>query len=707
MRLALLLGVEIAVAHTAPGYVSRADGKSKQALLANAGFVWLVAILLSIFHGALAITASMEKSPTYDEPAHLTAGYSYWLRNDFRLDPENGNLQARWAALPLLFTRPNFPEFNSPEWKQADGGRLSDQFFYDVGNNSDCLLLQSRTMIALFSASLCLLIFVCANQLFGAIGGLISESIAVFDPNLLAHGALVTSDTMAAFFFLAAGWSCWQLLHRLTARRFAISALSIAGLFLTKMSASLFLLVAGILAIVCVASRESITIQIGRFAQIVVNRWHKSALVIGSLITISAIVVLTIWTAFSFRFSPFTETGRVRELWNARWDLLLADNGPAEKVIGFARTHRLLPEAFLYGLAFVHHNGSNRPAFLDNQWSVVGFHSFFPRAFLYKTPLPLLGLFALGLWTAFTRSQQHQETSPRSRWEIPGRDLLRLTPLWSLALIYGGCSLASRLNIGHRHILPLYPVLFIACGACAQLVYRKHKGIAAAVVAILLLWHIGESFAIRPDYLAYFNQVAGGALHGYKHLVDSSLDWGQDLPALKMWLDAQQPAVNRKPLYLAYFGKGHPRWYGIDAEILPEKHLFPETASVPFKAGFYCLSATILQSVYSPEIGPWCRPYEAAYQTALAHTQLDDETTLNPSSHARWIAKPQATPSIENIKEFERLRLSRLCAYLRHRQPAAEIGHSILVFDLDTAELDRALYGSPPELESEVCVRGY
>src|SRR5438309_1290060 len=122
MALALSRWVEIAAARTTPIFASNADCKPKQAAISNASFVWLVAIILSILHGALAITAAMEKSPTFDEPAHLTAGYSYWLKNDFRLDPENGNLPARWAALPLLFSQPNFPSTENLSWKQGDVG---------------------------------------------------------------------------------------------------------------------------------------------------------------------------------------------------------------------------------------------------------------------------------------------------------------------------------------------------------------------------------------------------------------------------------------------------------------------------------------------------------------------------------------------------------------------------------------------------------
>ena len=71
-------------------------------------------------------------------------------------------------------------------------------------------------MMSVFSGALCLLIFFCAQRLFGPTGGLISETIAVFDPNLLAHGALVTSDIPAAFFFTAAVWSTWRLLHHVS-----------------------------------------------------------------------------------------------------------------------------------------------------------------------------------------------------------------------------------------------------------------------------------------------------------------------------------------------------------------------------------------------------------------------------------------------------------------------------------------------------------
>ncbi|PYL32232.1 MAG: hypothetical protein DMF35_08765, partial [Verrucomicrobia bacterium] len=134
----------------------------------------------------------------------------------------------------------------------------------------------------------------------------------------------------------------------------------------------------------------------------------------------------------------------------------------------------------------------------------------------------------------------------RHSWRISN-----LNPLAMFALIYGAIAITSQLNIGHRHLLPIYPALFIGCGAVVDLASKNRTAILTTTVGIILFWQIGESLAIRPNYLAYFNEVAGGPSRGYQHLADSSVDWGQDLPALKTWLDNHFAIVNGKPLYLA------------------------------------------------------------------------------------------------------------------------------------------------------------
>ncbi len=505
--------------------------------MANKNVACFVAALLAVVHIALAITAILEKSPTFDEPTHLTAGYSYWLRNDFRLDPENGNLPARWAALPLMASRPNFPEADSRTWSLAYVEHISQQFLYALGNNSDDLLLQGRIMMSAFSGGLCLLIFFCARRLFGTAGGLISELIAVFDPNLLAHGALVTSDTAAAFFFTAAVWSIWRLLHKISPLTLTLALLSAGGLFLTKMSAPLFLIMAALLGGLRIFSRPGIEIAFRDFRRLVSKKTHKAMVVALLAIAMAVTIFLVIWAAYGFRFSAIAENGLQRTLLDARWNAVLADHTLAGEIIASARDHHVLPEAYLYGLAYVTQTSQYRPAFLNGHWSNVGFPFFFPYAFLYKTPLPIAGLALIALFAAFNRWRRRSHDAALSLWKVAGRDCLKLAPIFVLILVYGACALMTKLNIGHRHLLPIYPAIFIGCGACAHAFRQGRVRLAGAVVGFFLIWQIIESFSIRPDYLAYFNQVAGGPANGYHHLVDSSLDWGQDLPALKTWLD--------------------------------------------------------------------------------------------------------------------------------------------------------------------------
>src|SRR5437764_15456651 len=129
-------GVQLALPRTPSFAINRQELRwLDETTTAKTGFVQMIAVLLAMVHAALAITAAIEKSPTFDEPTHLTAGYSYWLKNDYRLDPENGNWSGRWAALPLLWSRPSFPE--NAAWKQGDVGRVSERFLYGSGNNSD------------------------------------------------------------------------------------------------------------------------------------------------------------------------------------------------------------------------------------------------------------------------------------------------------------------------------------------------------------------------------------------------------------------------------------------------------------------------------------------------------------------------------------------------------------------------------------------
>ena len=130
-----------------------------------------VAVLLAL-HWWLGVSALFTKSAMSDETAHLTGGYSYWRFNDYRLQPENGNLPQRWGALPLLLERPRLKPADTPEWWSLSHlWLISHKFLYESGNNTDFMLATARAMMALWSVATGLLVFGWSRRLWGDAGG--------------------------------------------------------------------------------------------------------------------------------------------------------------------------------------------------------------------------------------------------------------------------------------------------------------------------------------------------------------------------------------------------------------------------------------------------------------------------------------------------------------------------------------------------------
>jgi hypothetical protein len=169
--------------------------------------------------------------------------------------------------------------------------------------------------------------------------------------------------------------------------------------------------------------------------------------------------------------------------------------------------------------------------------------------------------------------------------------------------LYFAMAMSRTINIGHRHLLPVYPFLFVGAGAAAAALWNARRGRAAARAGLLLLlaWHAAGTLRVHPHHLAYFNELAGGPANGYKHLVDSNLDWGQDLIGLRAYMERN--AVPR--LKLLYFGTADPGYYGIACDRLPGYQPPPPSTLVrEVRPGdLVAVSATHLQGLYlEPEV---------------------------------------------------------------------------------------------------------
>lgn len=664
--------------HTA--YPSRPPLRSTRPLSPPTGLTWL-ALLLALGHALLATLAMREKSTTADELAHVTGGYTFDHWNDYRLQPENGVLPQRWQALPTALRGAHYPPMDTEAWRHSEVWLTGYAFFYESGNDPARMLFAARAMNSVFGAALVLLVYFWARGLWGAPGALVAAAFAALCPTMLAHSGLATSDMCMALFLLAAAGAYWRHLHDGRWQAWWLSAVLLGLAAVAKYTAVLLLPLATVMAAVRLFNPEPWSFA----GRVVKGRAALFGAIAISTVAQGLVAAGVIWAFFGFRYGvnhPELPPGE----FNLPWAFILSFGGAKAKMIEFCRAWHLLPEGWLYGLGFVLKHAEARAAFLDGDYSIHGWVRFFPLAFLYKTPPALLLALAVGTGLLVRRFLSPGAPSFRAH-------LYRVTPLVALFAVYWLFSLTSNLNIGHRHILPTYPVLYIFTGVLGWAAVRawgqsRATGRAVATgVAGLVGWQALTSAQIHPHYLAYFSPFAGGPAHGYLHLADSSLDWGQDLPALRDWLAGHRQPGER--VYVSYFGTDEPARYVPDAVLMPRLPGFDRLRPWHWcEPGLYAISATMLQHVYAQQRGPWSVENERFYQllklNEAAFHRMGGPADGEGFTAAEWS---------KAWNEFERLRFARLCHYLRARQPDAQPGYSILVYRLTQAEIDAALNG--------------
>jgi len=627
----------------------------------------------------LLVTSIHSESPTFDEINHLTGGYSYWVTNDYRLFPQNGKLPMRWAALALLPTDCHFPPLDQQAWEKSNIDEIGHQFFFASGNDPQRMIWLARIAMIPIALLLCWAIYVWSRQLFGVRGGLVSLTLAVFSPGILAHGRLVTSDTSAALGFLGAVALFWSTLHRVSVPRLAISCLVMGALFTTKMSAWWLVPVLLLLVGIRLLTGPPLVVRL-RSTRILRSDGAQLAVYAAIIAIHVACVIASIWALYGFRFATFRYArAGIDEMFFGETLETLSGPGIIGQALVTADKWHLLPEAYLFGVAHVLHHSHAHPAFLAGRYSNTGWWYFFPYCFLVKTPIPTLIVLAIALVMACRTYVNSKEQSIQIRLR---RACYRLSPLYSLLTVYWLVAISSSLNIGERHILPTYPPMFVLAGAIGC--WRPLRYARAAHVALvgLLIWTAVEAIAIHPHFLAYFNELAGGPRRGYRHLVDSSLDWGQDLPELKQWIHEQRKRGETAPIYVSYFGAADPAHYLVDVRFLRGYFDWRRDKTPPeLTEGIYCISATILQGLYLEPGGPWTQDYERQYQEMKAAAEENDPQQKN-------LDKEQRTAALD---QFQRLRMAKLLSYLRTREPDDQVGFSILIYRVSQDELSRAL----------------
>jgi hypothetical protein len=576
------------------------------------------ALVLSIFATvfiALTITSYRQESATWDEPQHVIAGYTALKLHDYRTDPEHPPFLRMWAALPLLLRHDIkmdvrvIDKIDPVSWVGIWQFEFCHGFLYLL-NDADWLLYTARFMIALLGMLLGVLLFCWTRELFGPWPAVIVLSLYTIEPNILAHSRLVTTDLGVTCFVFGTLYFLWR-----TAR--CLSAGNLCGLIgffvlaqISKFSALLLGPIILVLLVVHVCRRSPWHVRLSSKREFV-RATHRVASALTILIALVLATWLAIWTIYGFRFLPSASS-----TWKMEFsaDSTLGARAPAlSRIVSWADEYRLLPNAYLQGFYFSRVKAQGRSGFLADRFSTKGWWYFFPFAFLIKTPVSIILLFLGGILLC---AAQHER--------FLGDDLYVL-----LAIVgFLGMAMAAKLNIGLRHILPIYPFVLIVAGKAVAELWHDKRQLVRAMLGVLCLFAVVEGTLVYPHFLAFFNRFGGGPSHGYEYLVDSNLDWGQDLKPLKKWMDKN----NVQHINLAYFGTADPAYYKINCTHLPGAPFFDEQfVKKPQLPGYVAISATNLRGVYFDE------RWRDFYKPLL---EMEPVAVIGYSIHVYWVERP-------------------------------------------------------------------
>jgi 4-amino-4-deoxy-L-arabinose transferase-like glycosyltransferase len=449
-------------------------------------------------------------SQTVDEGAHLYAGYQYWKAGDYGLNPEHPPLLKFIAAIPLLpmqLQQPHPPTTFGSKGEEYIGGGL---LLY--GNDAERILLRARMSASVLSFFLAACIFAAGYEMFGAVTALLALLLCVFEPNLLAHGALVTTDMAATSTIFAAVYALYRYVKKPTIARMLVLGLALGVAAIAKFSAAALLPI----IVVCVLA-ETLRERLQKSAPL--EHPPLALFLRRSLGCLVAVLMAwaVIWGIYGFRY--VARPGSLQLVPTlAQYAVQLHSVWQAHFILWLAK-HHLLPEAYLYGLVDMQVFGSHLSSFLFGKVRQGPTLPYFPMAFLMKSTLPVLLLVAALPFLRF-------------RGGRPWREIIFLA---IPAVVFMGVSLLALQNIGVRHILPIFPfVLLLAALGASTLAQRSRAG--AYAVGALLLVHVVSSVHTFPNYIAYGNEAIGGSSRTYRVLSDSNVDWGQSLIEVRSYL---------------------------------------------------------------------------------------------------------------------------------------------------------------------------
>jgi Dolichyl-phosphate-mannose-protein mannosyltransferase len=561
-------------------------------------WLWPAVIVLLAVQVVQMVIVLHRESLTWDEEDHMYAGYRMWKNGDYGLNPEHPPLVKLLATVPVLGNKLWVPPLKGIYFKGEAylGGR--DWLEHNDGGRQR-LVFRMRLAAAVLAIALSLVIFFAAREWFGTTAALVALTLAVFEPNLLAHSGLVTTDLGAALFFLAATYAFYRYVKQQTFLRLLTTGVMVGLLLATKHSG---ILIAPILLLligweILFAPRE--------------ERARLALRLAGAFAVIAAVAIGMLWAFYGFRYAARPAGLQLTPPLSSYSESLTPF--PKGAIGWMARLH-LLPESYLFGMVDVRVFGQGFSTYILGKWHPHGVWWYFPAVLTMKTTLGLMALLGLTVFAMVTGKLGH--------W----RDQDGVRPLVYLLLpgaVYLAAAMINGLNIGVRHILPLYPPAAILAGAgAAALATRSRRWIWVCVA--LIAAHIVSALSVFPDSLAYANEAWGGAWNTHRILNDSNVDWGRQLYQVKEWED-RHPG---EECWFAYTVRPfiHPEIYGVHCHVLPNGLGAAGLGASGFEAVPPIIHGSVLLSAGEVDGSVWpsqeMNPYRA-FQTMKPDEEID------------------------------------------------------------------------------------
>ncbi len=464
---------------------------------------------------------------------------------------------------------------------------------------------------SLLGACVC---FRWARDLYGPHAGLLALILWCFDPNIIAHGSLITSDVATTSLSGLQFYLFWKWLKEPTVGRASGCGVVLGLLLLTRMNSILLIVFLPVLWGVWRTCNK-------------IEFWSvKRQFVQLCCILLLGIYLLNLGYLFdgSFRFlgdyqfasESLGGTPPQRNRFADTWLTNLPVPFPTDYVLGFDTLKR-------------NFESNSKLAYLGGEFQETGWWYYYLYGLLVKVPV--------GQWLLFLTAIA---VTRRYHAKLIDEAFLVLPAVSYLVFV----SMQTGLNSHVRYVLPIAPFVFIWISKLSKAF--GNSGIVSWTVAVSLSWMIFSSVLIAPHQLSYFNELAGGPLRGHDHLLDSNIDWGQDLRELEQWLDEHPEA---QPIGIAYFGSFAPMDVGIEFELPP---MHPPLASnrnitrgeLGPKPGYYAISVNFLRG----------------YRFSV----------FDGAGQRHWLAEPCLT-------------------YFNRLHPVARAGYSIYIYHVSLSDANR------------------